>query len=122
MGVAQGPIVCVGAHIQGLFMRVNAVPAEGETVMGSGYDEPWDGGKATDYAVAAARLGAPVRLVTALGNDARGRRWREYFEACGIDTRWVLELAGATDVGVVMLPPSGIPAIVSLDDLSRELT
>jgi ribokinase len=104
--------------VQSLFLRVDAVPREGETVLGSGYEEPEDGGKATNQAVAIAKLGAPVRLFTVLGTDERGRRWRGIFEGYGIDTRWVEEAEGATDVGFVMLPPSGIPAIVTASELS----
>jgi hypothetical protein len=44
----SGPIVCFGGLIQSLFMRVTAVPAEGETVLGFDYDEPADGGKAAN--------------------------------------------------------------------------
>jgi ribokinase len=112
------PIVVAGAHVQSLFLKVDAVPREGETVLGSGFDEPEDGGKATNQAVAVAKLGAPVRLVTVLGTDERGRRWRRIFDAYGIDTRFVEEADGATDVGFVMLPSSGIPAIVTSCELS----
>jgi len=104
--------------VQSLFLRVEAVPREGETVLGSGFEEPEDGGKATNQAVAVAKLGAPIRLVTVLGADERGRRWREIFAGYGIDTRFVEEAEGATDVGFVMLAPSGIPAIVTSCELS----
>ena len=117
----DGHIVVAGAHVCGLFFRVNSVPAEGETVLGREFDEPEDGGKATNQAVAIARLGAPVRLLTLVGRDERGRRWRELLNSRGVETGFVLEAAGATDVGVVLLPPSGIPAIVSLQGLSAEL-
>lgn len=71
-GPASGsdrPIVVAGAHGQSLLLRVEAVPGEGETVLANGYEEPEDGGKATNQAVAAAKLGNPVRLVTILGDD-----------------------------------------------------
>jgi sugar/nucleoside kinase (ribokinase family) len=71
---AAGPIVVVGAHVQGLFMYVHAIAGEGESVLGWGYDEPADGGKATNQAVAAARLGAPTSFVSVVGRDERGRR------------------------------------------------
>jgi ribokinase len=114
----QGPIVVAGAHGQSLFLRVDAVPREGETVLGSGFDEPEDGGKATNQAVAIAKLGVPARFVTVVGTDERGRRWRGIMERYGIDTRYVREVEGATDVGFVMLPPSGIPAIATSCELS----
>jgi ribokinase len=113
--IASGdrPLVVVGAHVPGLLVEVEAVPREGETVLGRGLSEPEDGGKGTNQAVAAAKLGAPVRLLSLVGDDERGRRWLEIFDRYGIDTRHVIVAHGPTDVGVVMLPPSRIPAIVS---------
>lgn len=121
MSSAPGPIVVVGAHAQGLFLRVAAVPREGETVLGFGFDEPLDGGKATNQAVAAARLGAPVVLVSVVGNDERGRRALGYLAEQGVDTSWVVEVDGPTDVGFVMLPPSAVPAIAVAMDRNRAL-
>jgi len=122
MSTPAGPIVCVGAHMQCLFMRVERVPNEGETVLGSAYGEPTDGGKASNAAVAAARLGAPVALVTVIGDDERASRWKRFFADEGIDTRFIATRPGPTDVGVVMLPPSMIPAIVSVADIGQSLT
>jgi ribokinase len=120
--VAPGPIVVVGAHAGALFMHVTAVPREGETVLAWGYHEPEDGGKATNQAIAAARLGAPCVFVTVIGDDDRGRRARASLEAAGVDTRFVVEVAGPTDVGFLMLPPSKIPAITTAQERGRDLT
>ena len=81
------PIVVVGAHSQSLFMNVAAIPREGETVVASGYEETVDGGKATNQAVAAARFGAPVRFVSVVGNDERGRRILRYLDRERVDRR-----------------------------------
>ncbi|HET6171253.1 MAG TPA: ribokinase [Gaiellales bacterium] len=115
------PIVVVGSHVAGLVLEVDAVPREGESVLGRGFSEPEDGGKATNQAVAAAKLGAPVRLVTLLGDDERGDRWRALLEGYGMDTTYVMQQPGATDVGFVLLPPSRIPAIASSIELSVAL-
>ena len=76
-----GPIVCVGAHVQGLFMHVERIPSEGESVIGWGYREPRDGGKVANVAVAAARFGAPASLVTVIGTDDRSSDWLDYLAA-----------------------------------------
>src|SRR5207245_5396030 len=34
------PVVVAGAHGQSLFLRAERVPREGETVLGSGFEEP----------------------------------------------------------------------------------
>jgi ribokinase len=119
----RGRIVCVGAHIQGLLMRVDRIPGPGESVLGSHYSEPLDGGKASNYAMAASRLGASVVLVTVVGNDNRAARWLRFFAEEGIETEGVLAHDGPTDVGIVLLPPDGIPALASVPSLTmRHLT
>jgi ribokinase len=116
-----GPIVVVGAHCAGVFMYVDAVPGEGESVLGWGFDEPDDGGKATNQAMAAARLAAPVAFVSVLGRDDRGDRALGYLDAAGVDTSRVMRVDAATDAGFVLLPPSKIPAIAASQDCSRAL-
>jgi ribokinase len=102
-------------------LRVQAIPREGESVLGYAYEEPEDGGKGSNQAVAAAKLGAPVALVTLVGNDERGRRALHVFTEHGIDTTFVTEVDGPTDVGFVLLPPSRIPAIATAIERSRGL-
>jgi ribokinase len=116
-----GPVVCLGAHVQGLFMHVERVPREGESVLGWGYREPRDGGKVANVAVAAARFGAPVVLITVIGSDDRSSEWLDYFASEGIDTGDVVRLDGPMDVGPALLPPSKVPAMVTVGDLSRRL-
>lgn len=117
----EAPIVVVGAHLQSLLLLVDAIPSAGETSLGHGYSEPMDGGKATNQALAAARLGAPVRLVSLVGDDERAGRILAYLREGGVDTRWIGVADAPTDVGFVMLPPDGIPAITSCQDLSARL-
>jgi len=116
------PIVCFGGLMHAVTMRVDAVPAEGETVLGFDYDEPYDGGKAADYAVAAVRLGAPVAMVTLVGSDERGARWGERLAEEGIDTSAFQTLEGPTDVGFAFLPESRVPAMISICDLTWQMT
>jgi ribokinase len=116
------PIVCVGGLMHAITMRVDSIPGEGETVLGFEYEEPYDGGKAADYAVCAVRLGAEVALVTVVGNDDRGAHWREQLAREGIDTSAVWTLDGPTDVGLALLPNSAIPAMVSICDLTWRMT
>lgn len=102
-------------------MRVAHIAGEGESAAGWDFSEPEDGGKATNQAVAAARLGAPVALVSVVGADERGSRALDYLVREGVDTRFVSVADGPTDVGFVMLPPSRVPAIASAQDRSRDL-
>jgi ribokinase len=117
----SGPVVVVGAHAQGLFLQVESVPREGESVMAWGFEEPADGGKSSNQAVAAARLGAPTVLVSVVGSDERGERALGFFREQGIDTRFCFQVEGPTDIGFVVLPPSKIPAIATACDRNQDL-
>lgn len=117
----SGPVVVAGAHVQGLTMLVDQIPAAGESVMGRGYAEPLDGGKATNQALCAARLGAGVRFVTVLGDDERGKRWHDFLTGEHIDMRWSSTSGRPTDVGFVLIGPDGIPAIATALDANQGL-
>ncbi|HLK58996.1 MAG TPA: ribokinase [Chthonomonadaceae bacterium] len=76
-------IVVIGSANQDLVVRTEHIPAPGETVLGGAFVMP-PGGKGANQAVAAARLGAEVRFVGRLGQDAFGDALREAMEASGI--------------------------------------
>lgn len=111
-------VAVVGAHGQSLWVRVEEVPKEGETVLGWGVEEPLDGGKATNQAVAVAKLGVPVTFVSVFGDDERGERIRHYLLEAGVDLSYASVIHGPTDVGFNILPRSGVPAIVTAVDKS----
>lgn len=116
-------IVVVGSHAPGLFIHVERIPVAGETVMGWDYHEPADGGKGSNQAVAAARLGAAVRFVGCLGRDERGDAAQQWLQAEGIDTAFVTRSANqATVGGFVILDKEGVPAIVAAMGANGDLT
>ena len=62
------------------------------------------GGTTTNTCVALARLGAAVRVVTAIGDDAEGTLVRRGLEAAGVDTAWTVVRAGErTDRATVLV-------------------
>ena len=64
-------IVVVGSANVDLIIRLARLPGPGETVTGGELARAM-GGKGANAAVAAARLGARVTLIAALGDDADG--------------------------------------------------
>lgn len=64
-------IVVVGSINTDLVARVDHFPSPGETIICRSF-ETFAGGKGANQAIAAARLGAPVMLVGAVGSDAYG--------------------------------------------------
>jgi ribokinase len=84
-------VVVVGSVNLDLVARASRIPHPGETIAGSSYDE-FPGGKGLNQAVAAARAGASVALVAAIGDDSAGNMTRELVRSEGIDDSWVRTL------------------------------
>jgi pseudouridine kinase len=84
------PIACIGAANLDRKLRSLATLTMG-TSNPARQDESF-GGVARNIAENLARLGAPVSLTTAIGDDSSGRALLAHAEAAGIDTRGTLEL------------------------------
>ena len=94
-----------------LVLQVPAMPAPGETVLSAdARREP--GGKGGNQAVALARLGADVRLVSAVGDDADGRWSVEQLASEGVDVTDVATVAAPTGLAVVTVDARGENSIV----------
>lgn len=94
--------VCVvGSVNMDLVFAVDALPNPGATVLASSMTQA-PGGKGGNQAIAAARAGADVTLVAAVGDDAAGAALRAHLSGNGVDV-----------AGVTTLPmPSGTASIV----------
>ena len=102
-------LTVVGSINLDLVARVDALPRAGETVAGSGF-ERIPGGKGANQAVAAARLGARVRLVGAVGADAFAAEALAGLEAAGVELD--VRRAGATGVALILVAADGENQIV----------
>jgi len=94
-------VVVVGAVNVDMVVAVERLPAPGETVTGGRFARH-GGGKGANQAVAAARLGADVRLVAAVGDDELGADAVAALEADGVGVGGVVRRAGAT-TGVALI-------------------
>jgi ribokinase len=88
-------LVVVGSINMDLVTVAQRFPAPGETLLGERFVS-LHGGKGANQAVAAARLGADVHMVGAVGDDAFGRTLRDALAAEGVD---VEHLARVDDCG-----------------------
>jgi ribokinase len=98
-------VLVVGSSNTDLVCRTERIPRPGETVRGASFAS-YPGGKGANQAVAAARAGARVRFVGAVGNDDMGAQRLAELRAEGIDV---------TGVRIVDGVPSGVAAI-AVDD------
>jgi ribokinase len=83
-------ITVLGSFVADLAFRTKKVPAWGETIMGSDF-RLGPGGKGSNQAVAAARLGGKVSFLSKLGRDSFGDLARRTFQQESIDARFVFE-------------------------------
>lgn len=84
-------IVVVGSHAPAFYIRTSRIPLAGETVIGWDFEEPRDGGKGSNQAIAAARLGANVAFIGMVGKDRLGNTLYEWFKEEKVDSRWLLQ-------------------------------
>jgi ribokinase len=105
--------VCIIGSINvDLVVTADRLPEPGETVLGGRF-ATHDGGKGANQAVAAARAGAAVTMIGAVGADPHGDRALNALEGEGIDVSRVRRLAGeATGVAIVAVGPRGENQIV----------
>jgi ribokinase len=95
-------IVVLGSFVADAAFRAARLPAWGETLMGSGF-ALGPGGKGSNQAVAAARAGAAVQMLSRLGDDAFGRLARDTWAADGIDASLVENCATPTGSAAILI-------------------
>ncbi|MGM8211294.1 ribokinase [Virgibacillus sp. W0430] len=78
-------ITVVGSYVVDLMSRTPHIPSAGETVLGGPF-RMGPGGKGGNQAVAAARLGSNVTMLTKVGKDIFGDEAIKNFENEGIET------------------------------------
>jgi ribokinase len=99
----SGRVLVVGSVNVDLVVRTERLPSPGETVLGGTFSR-FHGGKGGNLAVAAARLGVPVMLVAALGDDAFGAEARGALAREGIGTDVLITLEHtATGVALIIV-------------------
>jgi len=104
-----------------LVLRVAAHPRPGETVTGAEQTQV-SGGKGANQALAAARAGAMVRLVGAVGNDDLAGRALSELAVAGVDLAHVARRNGATGLAVIVVDAKGENAIVVAPGVNRAVT
>jgi ribokinase len=114
-------VIVVGSVNVDLVVRLLRLPRPGETI-GDGEFTVTPGGKGGNQAVAAARLGAAVVLVAALGDDDHGRAAGEDLEREGVDTRLVDTADAPTGVAVVLVGADGENLIAAAPGANATVT
>ena len=102
IGRPEPSIAVVGSINTDLVLQLPRLPKPGETVLTEAPLQVFGGGKGANQAIAAARLGAPVSMVGAVGDDQFGRDRIAQLEAEGIDAANVDRIADRSS-GVALI-------------------
>ena len=116
-------ITIMGIFVADLAFRAPRLPAWGETVLGTDF-RMGPGGKGSNQAVAAARLGARVSFISKVGRDAFGELARHTCAAEGIDTQFLYDCADVATgaASIVVQQDRGENAIVVVPGACTQLT
>ncbi|MEU2198990.1 ribokinase [Isoptericola sp. NPDC019482] len=104
-------VVVVGSANADLLARTTVHPAPGETVLGRDL-QVLPGGKGANQAVAAARLGARVAFVGAVGDDEFAEAATSGLREAGVELDRLAVVPGGTGVAVVTVAADGENSIV----------
>ena len=113
--VNERAIICVGDIDMDLIVAVPRLPARDEKVSGHRIALA-PGGMAANVAVALARLGAPARIIGAIGEDAAGEDALTALRAEGVDVAHAVRRTGAaTFMCVILVDASGEKSLVRVN-------
>lgn len=109
-------VLSLGSHVYGIYVNCVALPLPGETVLGHDFDGMVldDGGKGSNQALAAARLGARSSFAGVVGRDAAGEKGLLILAGAGVDVSAVQRCADApTGVSIAVIDRAGQSMIVT---------
>src|ERR1700729_1921777 len=114
-----GRVVVVGSVNIDLVMRLPELPRPGETVLG-GVLARHHGGKGANQAVAAARAGADVVIVGAVGQEAGADSVRQ-LRAEGIDVTHLLRADAPTGTAAILVHAQSGEKLIAVASGANEL-
>ncbi|MCF8482224.1 MAG: ribokinase [Rhodospirillum sp.] len=120
--MAGQKIAVVGSNMVDLITYTDRMPNPGETIEAPRF-EMGCGGKGANQAIAAARLGAQVMMVTKVGDDIFADNTIRNFETSGIDTRFVERVPGTSSgVAPIFVDPTGENSILIIKGANAKLS
>jgi ribokinase len=111
----------VGSANLDLVATAPTLPRPGETVLGEDFTQV-PGGKGANQAIAAARAGAPVTFIGAIGSDAFGVTLRARLAASTVDTSLLRVVYGTSGVALIVVDRTGENSIVVAPGANASLT
>jgi ribokinase len=112
-------LTVVGSINLDLVARVPTLPRPGETLTATAFDR-FPGGKGANQAVAAARLGAQVTMVGAVGEDGLADEALAGLRGAGVELR--VDRRETTGIAVILVADDGENQIVVVPGANAEVT
>ena len=110
----------VGSINMDMILTADRIPDVGENLQGNSYSYA-NGGKGANQATALARLGAEVRMIGKVGNDANGKKLIENLEANNIDASGVSEEGSVTGLAAILIDKNGRNRIIVYEGANSEI-
>ena len=122
MSESKPKVVVVGSFMMDLVVKAERRPRKGETLIGDEFGM-FIGGKGTNQAIAAARLGAQVHMVGRLGTDLFGDMFISALDKDGINTPFIArDPEVGTGVGTPVIDAQGDNSIIIIPRANMRLS
>ncbi|MFC4127538.1 ribokinase [Nocardia rhizosphaerae] len=118
---AAPTVVVLGSVNMDLITTTDRRPEPGETILGSSFTTV-PGGKGANQAIAAARSGALVRFLGAVGNDDFGTTLRATLDDAGVDTSLLRTVDGPSGVAAIVVDGTGENSIIVVAGANGRVT
>lgn len=103
-----------------MILKAPHIPECGENVVGTDYGYAC-GGKGANQATALAKLGANVKMIGKVADDANGKKLIENLERNGIDASGVAENGSQTGLAAILLDGEGRNRIIVYEGANAEI-
>jgi ribokinase len=110
-----------GSANMDLVAYVPEAPRRGETVTGHRF-RTVPGGKGANQAIAAARAGAEVAFLGAVGDDGFGAEMRATLSEAGVDVRGLRQVAGPSGIAHIVVEDGGGNSIIVVPGANGTVT
>ena len=115
-------ILVIGSLNIDMVMRVDHMPAAGETILCDGM-KLVAGGKGANQACAAGRLGTDVTMLGAIGNDSHGEMQRDSLQRSGVDVSGLITKESvSTGTAFITVNKEGNNSIVVVQGANARFT
>jgi len=114
-------IVVVGSINMDMVASTPRIPVAGQTLTGTNFVTT-PGGKGANQAVAVARLGYPVHMVGAVGEDVFGQALLDTLGAAGVQIDTVARVGGPSGVAQIAVTDEGENSIIVVSGANGKVT